>query len=394
MFGDPRKITNHCLFCGLYRPDRARGMDLHPFIPVPFTLQTLFVLLTGAVMKRYGAVPVALYILLGTLGLPLFHNGMTGPGVLLGPTGGYLIGFVFAALVVGLAYERKEKYLHIAGIALGTVIIYLFGVAWLHRLPPDGPCPGHHCRSRPLRDRRRDQGRCRIPDCRTAAMIAIRSLRHAHLAIDSLDISPGITSVIGPNGSGKTTLTPAPVPASISLKPELSLIGDRSPRDTETGWVNEFPDRNILFETVTDEIASPLRFRRVPCGETGKRVAGCLEWCGIPHLRDRSIRELSGGEKILVAFAAAIVHRPEVLILDECDSHLDASRTEILGQSDPEGVQSRTLSSAPSRWKSRHRAIRSCILTEGKQVLTGLPEEVFSRLSGTPFYPLSWRCRE
>src|SRR5208337_3360535 len=75
--------------------------------------------------------PVALYISLGTLGLPVFHTGMTGPGVLLGPTGGYLIGFIFAALVVGLAYERKEKYLHIAGIALGTAIIYLFGVAWL-----------------------------------------------------------------------------------------------------------------------------------------------------------------------------------------------------------------------------------------------------------------------
>jgi biotin transport system substrate-specific component len=56
---------------------------------------------------------------------------MTGPGVLLGPTGGYLVGFVFAALVVGLAYERRSKYLHGAGIVLGTVIIYLFGVAWL-----------------------------------------------------------------------------------------------------------------------------------------------------------------------------------------------------------------------------------------------------------------------
>jgi biotin transport system substrate-specific component len=56
---------------------------------------------------------------------------MTGPGVLLGPTGGYLIGFVFAALVVGLAYEKTSRYLHIAGIVLGTAIIYLCGVTWL-----------------------------------------------------------------------------------------------------------------------------------------------------------------------------------------------------------------------------------------------------------------------
>jgi biotin transport system substrate-specific component len=131
MFGDLQKsrIIGYSAACiGLIA---LGGWISIPFIPVPFTLQSLFVLLTGAVMKRYAAIPVALYVILGTLGLPVFHNGMTGPGVLLGPTGGYLVGFVFAALVVGLAYEQTSQYFHIAGIALGTVIIYLFGVAWL-----------------------------------------------------------------------------------------------------------------------------------------------------------------------------------------------------------------------------------------------------------------------
>ena len=131
MFGDKdrsRTIAYAAACIGLIA---LGGWISIPFFPVPFTLQTLFVLLTGAVMKRNAAVPVALYVILGTLGLPLFHNGMTGPGVLLGPTGGYLIGFVFAALVVGLAYERRSGYVHIAGIVLGTVLIYLFGVAWL-----------------------------------------------------------------------------------------------------------------------------------------------------------------------------------------------------------------------------------------------------------------------
>lgn len=131
MFGDLKKsrIIAYSAACiGLI----ALGAWISiPCVPVPFTLQTLFVLLTGAVMKRYAVIPVGLYVLLGSLGLPIFHNGMTGPGALLGPTGGYLIGFIFAALVVGLAYERKSNYLHIAGIALGTVIIYLFGVVWL-----------------------------------------------------------------------------------------------------------------------------------------------------------------------------------------------------------------------------------------------------------------------
>ncbi|MDD5188946.1 MAG: biotin transporter BioY, partial [Methanoregula sp.] len=73
-----------------------------PFFPVPITLQTLFVLLSGAVMKRYAVIPVSLYILFGAIGLPVFHNGIAGIGVLLGPTGGYLLGFLPVALIVGL----------------------------------------------------------------------------------------------------------------------------------------------------------------------------------------------------------------------------------------------------------------------------------------------------
>lgn len=141
MFGDLKKsriIAYSAAFIGLI----ALGAWISiPCVPVPFTLQTLFVLLTGAVMKRYAVIPVGLYVLLGSLGLPIFHNGMTGPGVLLGPTGGYLIGFIFAALIVGLAYEQKSKVLHMAGIALGTVITLLFGVAWLVISLPMGLVP-------------------------------------------------------------------------------------------------------------------------------------------------------------------------------------------------------------------------------------------------------------
>lgn len=102
-----------------------------PFIPVPLTLQTLFVMLAGITMRRYAVIPVAGYVLLGALGLPVFHNGTAGLGVLLGPTGGFLIGFLPAALLAGLAYEQKNKYLHIAGLAAAAGVIYLFGVSWL-----------------------------------------------------------------------------------------------------------------------------------------------------------------------------------------------------------------------------------------------------------------------
>ncbi|MDD1694957.1 MAG: biotin transporter BioY [Methanoregula sp.] len=131
MFGDlkrSRLITYSAAFIGLI----ALGSWISiPCIPVPFTLQTLFVLLAGTVMKRQAVIPVAAFIVLGALGLPVFHNGMAGVGVLLGPTGGYLIGFMFAALVVGLAYERKSPYVHIGGLAVGTALILLSGMAWL-----------------------------------------------------------------------------------------------------------------------------------------------------------------------------------------------------------------------------------------------------------------------
>ena len=79
-------------------------------------------LLAGAVMKRYAVIPVSLYVILGALGLPLFHNGITGLGVLLGPTGGYLIGFIVAALISGLAYEYPSRPVHICGLAFARSV--------------------------------------------------------------------------------------------------------------------------------------------------------------------------------------------------------------------------------------------------------------------------------
>jgi len=102
-----------------------------PLPPVPLTLQTLFVLLSGIVMKRYAVIPVGLYVLLGALNLPVFHNGTAGLGVLLGPTGGFLLGFIPAALVVGLAYEHESPKYRVAGLIVATGVTYLAGVSWL-----------------------------------------------------------------------------------------------------------------------------------------------------------------------------------------------------------------------------------------------------------------------
>ena len=106
-----------------------------PIYPVPLTLQTLFTLLAamtlGSVM---GASSQIIYVLLGVVGLPVFAGFKAGIGILFGPTGGFLFGFIISAYVIGKIIElKKEKnmfYYFLAGL-LGTVIIYIIGITQL-----------------------------------------------------------------------------------------------------------------------------------------------------------------------------------------------------------------------------------------------------------------------
>lgn len=106
-----------------------------PFTPVPLTGQTFAVLLVGAALgSRRGAASLLLYLAQGMLGLPVFAGGAGGLAYLSGPTGGYLIGFVCAAFLVGwLAEGGKDRRFHIALLVFlaGEVVIYLCGVSWL-----------------------------------------------------------------------------------------------------------------------------------------------------------------------------------------------------------------------------------------------------------------------
>ncbi len=106
-----------------------------PLLPVPLTLQTLGVLFTGAVLgSKRGTLALLLYVAEGAIGLPVFAGGLSGIGVLIGPTGGYLVGFIVAAGIVGLLAERGwDRRLIGAALAMvvGNLVIYAFGVAWL-----------------------------------------------------------------------------------------------------------------------------------------------------------------------------------------------------------------------------------------------------------------------
>jgi biotin transport system substrate-specific component len=107
-----------------------------PFYPVPMTLQTLVVLLIGlAFGARLGVATVALYLAEGALGLPVFagtpEKGV-GLAYMMGPTGGYLLGFVLAAAVAGWIAERRRDGAGLAAaVVAGTVAIYVPGLLWL-----------------------------------------------------------------------------------------------------------------------------------------------------------------------------------------------------------------------------------------------------------------------
>jgi len=103
-----------------------------PIGPVPITLQVLFILLAGSVLgAEMGALSVVIWILLGSFGLPVFAGGKAGPMVLLGPTGGYLLGFVICAWVVGFITHHDSYSRVRTGIAMliGLAIAYAVGVA-------------------------------------------------------------------------------------------------------------------------------------------------------------------------------------------------------------------------------------------------------------------------
>jgi biotin transport system substrate-specific component len=104
-------------------------------MPVPITGQTFAVLLAGGALGfRRGAASTALYLLLGVAGLPVFSGGDHGIAIITGGRGGYIVGFILAAAIVGrlaeLGWDRNLLG-SIGAMLIGSVVIYVIGVPWL-----------------------------------------------------------------------------------------------------------------------------------------------------------------------------------------------------------------------------------------------------------------------
>ena len=106
-----------------------------PVPPVPITLQTFFVLLSIVLLGyKWGTISILIYILVGFIGFPVFSGGPGGPGILLGPSGGYVYSFVIVAIVIGYLSEKvKKTFFSILALAvLGSLMI--LGIGTLHMM--------------------------------------------------------------------------------------------------------------------------------------------------------------------------------------------------------------------------------------------------------------------
>ncbi len=128
---DP-SANNDCTICGF---DRRRCFHTGTIPNCPFTLQILFTTLAGIVLgSRLGAASVGIYIVLGLIGVPIFTSG-GGPGYILQPTFGYLIGFMVGAYVVGRIAESMDTLSFkrlLVGSILNLLIVYGLGMVYLY----------------------------------------------------------------------------------------------------------------------------------------------------------------------------------------------------------------------------------------------------------------------
>ena len=135
----PNRVVNTILILGtswLIAISAQISINL-PFSPVPITGQTLVILMTGLILgKNRGVAAVIAYLVQGASGLPFFAGGKSGLATLLGPTGGYLFGFLAAVYIVGMLSELRHKrsiFQAATALVIGNVTIYIFGLFWLAR---------------------------------------------------------------------------------------------------------------------------------------------------------------------------------------------------------------------------------------------------------------------
>lgn len=105
-----------------------------PLSTVPVTAQTLAVMLAGGLLPpAHAAAAVLVFLMMGAVGIPVFAGGTAGLGIILGKTGGYLVGFLAGAVLISLIKGRRPGFMRLLAVytAGGLFLVYIFGVLWL-----------------------------------------------------------------------------------------------------------------------------------------------------------------------------------------------------------------------------------------------------------------------
>ena len=103
-----------------------------PVGPIPLSFATLAIYFIAYLLGwKWGTASVLVYVLLGAVGLPVFSGCSGGMGKVLGPTGGYIVGYLFLAVIAGLVIQRTaNRFFQLLGMLAGTAVLYAFGTAW------------------------------------------------------------------------------------------------------------------------------------------------------------------------------------------------------------------------------------------------------------------------
>lgn len=122
--------------CGLFAALNAICAQIFiplGFTPVPMNLGTLGVFLTGGLLgRKYGVISMSVYVLLGAAGIPVFSGFQGGIGILAGPTGGYIAGYILAVFIIGLILDKgyAKLTLRILSMIAGLTACYCLGTLW------------------------------------------------------------------------------------------------------------------------------------------------------------------------------------------------------------------------------------------------------------------------
>ncbi|MEG1254586.1 biotin transporter BioY [Clostridium sp.] len=136
--------TKEIIFCALFAALTAILSQISiplPFTPVPINLATVSVCLgAGLLGSRLGAISQVVYVIIGAIGVPVFANFTAGLGTVVGPTGGYIIGYIVATILIGVIIKRFGENLHTYMVAMGIGILgcYTIGTAWFMYITKTG----------------------------------------------------------------------------------------------------------------------------------------------------------------------------------------------------------------------------------------------------------------